>query len=117
MLKTISEAHDKSTNGTITKNTPRKNDETFHEHRGRLGWSTFNKTRMWQTSTKTVFMSVFLCLQTHCCPLEMATLLETDGFMNAFVQMVPRRGWPQDVLSNNGTNLVGAVTEIRESTS
>jgi hypothetical protein len=31
------------------------------------------------------YLCLILCLQTHCCHLEMATSLETDGFMNAFV--------------------------------
>jgi hypothetical protein len=43
----------------------------------------------------------------------MATSLETDGFMNAFVRMVARRGWPRDMLSDNGTNFVGAAKEIQ----
>ena len=44
----------------------------------------------------------------------MATWLETDGFMNVFVQMVARRGWPRDVISDKGTNFVGVAKEIRE---
>ena len=38
------------------------------------------------------YLCLFLCLQTHWCHLGMATSLETDGFMNAFVRMVARRG-------------------------
>ena len=33
--------------------------------------------------------------------------------MNAFVRMVARRGWPRDMLSDNGTNFVGAAKEIQ----
>ena len=46
----------------------------------------------------------YLCL--FLCHLEMATSLETDGFRNAFVRMVARRGWLRDALSDNGTNFV-----------
>ena len=54
------------------------------------------------------YLCLFLCLQTHCCHLEMATSLETDAFLNAFVLMTARRGWPTKMLSDNGSNFVGA---------
>ena len=60
------------------------------------------------------YLCLFLCLQTHCCHLEMATSLETDAFLNAFVRMTARRGWPTKMLSDNGSNFVGAEKEIRE---
>ena len=60
------------------------------------------------------YLCLFLCLQTHCCHLEMATSLETGTFLNAFVRMAARRGWPTKVLSENGTNFVGADKEIKE---
>ena len=44
----------------------------------------------------------------------MATSLETDAFLNAFVRMTARKGWPTKMLSDNGTNFVGAEKEIRE---
>ena len=44
----------------------------------------------------------------------MAWTLETDGFLKAFTRMVFRRGWPRDMLSDNGTNFVGASNEIRQ---
>ena len=37
-----------------------------------------------RTRTK-CYLWLFLCLQTHCCHLEMATSLETGEFLNAFV--------------------------------
>ena len=60
------------------------------------------------------YLCLFMCLQTHCCHLEMATSLETDAFLNAFVRMTARKGWPTKMLSDNGTNFVGAEKEIRE---
>ena len=60
------------------------------------------------------YLCLFLCLQTHCCHLEMATSLETDAFFNTFMQMTARRGWPMKILSDNGLNVVGAEKEIRE---
>ena len=66
-----------------------------------------------KTRTKR-YLCLFLCLQTHCCHLEMATSLDTGAFLNAFVRMTARRGWPVTMLSDNGTNFVGAEKEIRE---
>lgn len=59
------------------------------------------------------YLCLFLCLQTHCCHLEMATSLDVSGFMNALVRMTARRGWPKKMLSDNGTNFVAAEKEIR----
>ena len=66
-----------------------------------------------KTRTKR-YLCLFLCLQTHCCHLEMATSLDTGAFLNTFVRMTARRGWPVAMLSDNGTNFVGAEKEIRE---
>lgn len=44
----------------------------------------------------------------------MATSLETDAFLNTFVRMMARRGWPTKVLSDNGSNFVGTKKEIKE---
>ena len=60
------------------------------------------------------YLCLFLCLQTHCCHLEMATSLDTGSFMNAFTRMTTRSGWPKMMLSDNGTYLVAADREIRE---
>ena len=54
------------------------------------------------------YLCLFLCLQTYCCQLELASSLDTDAFLNAFIRMAGRRGWPQQMLSDNGTNFVGA---------
>ena len=59
------------------------------------------------------YLCLFLCLQTHCCHLEMATSLDVSGFMNALVRMTARRGWPKKMLSDNGTNFVAAEKGIR----
>ena len=61
------------------------------------------------------YLCLFLCLKTHCCHLEMASsLVDTDAFLNAFVRMTARRGWPQQMLSDNGTNFVSASRELRD---
>ena len=44
----------------------------------------------------------------------MVWTLETDGFLKALTRMVARRGWPRDMLSDNGTNFVGGQKEISQ---
>ena len=44
----------------------------------------------------------------------MAYSLDTASFINAFTRMVSRRGTPIYVISDNGTNFVGAEREMRE---
>ena len=60
------------------------------------------------------YLCLFLCLKTHCCHLEMASSLDNDAFLNAFVRMTARRGWPQQMLRDNGTNFVSASRELRD---
>jgi len=51
-------------------------------------------------------------MATRAVHLELAFSLNTDSFLNAFYRMVSRRGLPQDMLSDNGTNLVGGYNEL-----
>ena len=57
---------------------------------------------------------MFICLATRAVHLEVAYSLGTDSFPNAFFRMTSRRGVPRDVLSDNGTNFVGGVNELKE---
>ena len=64
-----------------------------------------------KTRTKR-YLCLFTCLTTRAVHLEMAYALDTDSFINAFSRMVARRGTPAFVLSDNGTNFVGAEREL-----
>ena len=44
--------------------------------------------------------------------IEKLNSLETDSFLNGFRRFAARRGIPSKVWSDNGTNFVGAQTEI-----
>nr|AAW27012.1 SJCHGC03504 protein [Schistosoma japonicum] len=44
--------------------------------------------------------------------LEVTTNLTTDSFIMALMRFIGRRGYPREIFSDNGTNLVGARREI-----
>ena len=44
----------------------------------------------------------------------MAYSLTTADFLNAFSRMVATTGRPEEVTSDNGTNIVGTERELRE---
>ena len=60
------------------------------------------------------YLCLFTCLTTRAVHLEMSYSLDTDSFINAFTRMTSRRGIPTYVISDNGTNFVGAERELRE---
>ena len=60
------------------------------------------------------YLCMFTCLATRAVHLEMAYGLDTDSFLKAFCRMVNRRGLPEEMLSDNETNFVGANEELRE---
>ena len=60
------------------------------------------------------YLCLFTCLTTRAVHLEMSYSLDTDSFINAFTRMTSRRGTPIYVISDNGTNFVGAERELRE---
>ena len=60
------------------------------------------------------YLCLFTCLQSRAVHLEMTYSMDTCSFLNAFFRMVNRRGLPQWVLSDNGTNLKSGEREIRE---
>jgi hypothetical protein len=44
----------------------------------------------------------------------MACSLHTNAFLNAFARFTSRGGVPKEVVSDNGTNFVGAINELKE---
>ena len=60
------------------------------------------------------YLCLFTCLATRAVHLEISYSLDTASFINAFTRMVSRRGTPVYVISDNGTNFVGAEREMRE---
>lgn len=60
------------------------------------------------------WLCVFTCLATRAVHLEVAWGLDTDRFLNALTRFTSRRGVPKEMISDNGTNFVGAVNELKE---
>ena len=60
------------------------------------------------------YLCLFTCSATKAVHLEMAFSLSTADFLKAFGRMVATRGRPEEVISDNGTNFVGAKRELRE---
>ena len=58
---------------------------------------------------------VFTCLTMRAIHLEVLVSLETDAFLNGLFRFISRRCIPSKIFSDNGTNLVGANTELRKS--
>ena len=59
------------------------------------------------------YICLFTCLDTRAVHLEMAYGLDTDSFLNAFYRMASRRGVPEEMFSDNGTNFKGADAELK----
>ena len=57
---------------------------------------------------------LFTCLTTRAVHVEVVPSLEADACLAAITRFIARRGKPNVILSDNGTNFVGAAREMRE---
>lgn len=59
------------------------------------------------------YVSLFVCFATKAIHLELVTDLSTDSFIAALRRFVSRRGKPLQIMSDNGTNFIGANNELK----
>ena len=57
---------------------------------------------------------LFTCLATRAVHIEVAHSLTTSSFINFLSRFMAKRGKPEVVRSDNGTNFAGADRELRE---
>ena len=60
------------------------------------------------------YLCLFTCASTRAVHLEIAYSLDTASFLNAFARIVARRGKPEVMISDNGTNFTSAERELRD---
>ena len=57
---------------------------------------------------------LFTCFSLRAVHIEMLATLETDSFIQALCRFISRRGAVREIRSDNGTNFVGAESELRD---
>ena len=57
---------------------------------------------------------LFTCLTMRAVHIEVVPKLDTDNCLNAIMRFIARRGKPNAIISDNGTNFVGAEREFSE---
>lgn len=62
------------------------------------------------------FLALFVCMATRAIHIEVAADTSTASFLSAFDRFCGRRGVPGKVYSDNGSNFVGANSELRQLT-
>ncbi|XP_041970752.1 uncharacterized protein LOC121727140 [Aricia agestis] len=60
------------------------------------------------------YVALFTCLVTRAIHLEVVTTLSADAAITSLRRFIARRGSPKQILSDNGTNFVGASKEMRK---
>ena len=69
--------------------------------------------RRFQTSPECQYFAIFVCLCTKAVHLEVVIGYDTAAFIAAFKRFMSRRGPCLTLLSDQGTNFVGADAELR----
>ena len=60
------------------------------------------------------WVCLYTCLSVRAVHLELVDSLDTKACIGAVLGFIARRGQPQSIISDNGTNFVGAAREFKE---
>ncbi|GFW02577.1 integrase catalytic domain-containing protein [Trichonephila clavipes] len=60
------------------------------------------------------YICLFICMCTKAVHLELVSSLSAAAFLSALRRFVSRRGYPSDIYSDNGTNLIGASAYLKD---
>ena len=60
------------------------------------------------------FVALFTCLSSRAIHLESTNCMNTDSFIQALRRFIARRGTTREIMSDNGTNFVGAANEWKK---
>ncbi|XP_070515381.1 uncharacterized protein [Cardiocondyla obscurior] len=73
------------------------------------------KERKYRNRSKIkIYVCVFIYMAVKAIHLEVVNDLSSDGFLTALRRFVARRGVPEKIYSDNGTNFVGANNELKD---
>ncbi|XP_055522867.1 uncharacterized protein LOC129717047 [Wyeomyia smithii] len=72
----------------------------------------FVKTPGRKASPIKAYIAIFVCFSTKAVHIELVGDLSTASFMSALRRFIARRGCPQEIFSDNGTNFAGAKIEL-----
>ena len=67
-----------------------------------------------RNKTTKLYWVMFACLNTRAVHLEVATDCSAMEFIQTLRRFVAIRGYPAEILSDNGTQFVGALTDLRQ---
>lgn len=67
-----------------------------------------------KATTSKTYVCVYVCMSTKAVHLELVTALSTPAFMASFRRFISRRGIPEQIYSDCGTNFKGAANHLRE---
>ncbi|XP_072395362.1 uncharacterized protein [Diabrotica undecimpunctata] len=71
-------------------------------------------SRLRKAPTTKAYIAIFICMVTKAIHIELVSNLSTEAFIASLKRFISRRGNPQIIYSDNGTNFIGARNQLRD---